>query len=66
MCWYSSYKPSSYVGDLIMLRICTQAAAKRFRVTGGGVVVRRMHGKQHLNERKNRVRLNRLSKMVSL
>lgn len=45
--------------------ILVQAAGKRFRVTGGGLVVRRRNGKQHLNERKSRVRLNRLGKMVS-
>ncbi|GAQ89895.1 putative chloroplast ribosomal protein L35 precursor [Klebsormidium nitens] len=40
------------------------AAGKRFRVTGGGLVVRRKNGKQHLNERKSRLRLNRLGKMA--
>merc|ERR1711971_789501 len=38
-----------------------KSAAKRFKVTGTGRVVRRQCGKQHLNEKKTRNRKNGLS-----
>eukprot|EP00250_Pteridium_aquilinum_P024690 c29456_g1_i1 orf=127-519(+) len=41
-----------------------QAAAKRFRVTGGGKIVCRRAGKQHLLWKKNTKRRKRLSKMA--
>ncbi|XP_008797670.1 50S ribosomal protein L35, chloroplastic [Phoenix dactylifera] len=40
-----------------------KASAKRFRVTGRGVIVRRRSGKQHLLAKKNTKRKLRLSKM---
>ncbi|KAJ9141256.1 hypothetical protein P3X46_031810 [Hevea brasiliensis] len=40
-----------------------KASAKRFRVTGGGKIVRRRAGKQHLLAKKNTKRKLRLSKM---
>ena len=39
-----------------------QAAAKRFKVTGTGKVVRRRPGKQHINEKKSSKRLSQLGK----
>merc|ERR1711918_274902 len=38
-----------------------KSAAKRFKVTGSGRVIRRQCGKQHLNEKKSRNRKNGLS-----
>merc|ERR1711924_254106 len=38
-----------------------KSAAKRFKVTGTGRVIRRQCGKQHLNEKKSRNRKNGLS-----
>ncbi|KAL8502400.1 hypothetical protein ACS0TY_021522 [Phlomoides rotata] len=43
-----------------------KASAKRFRVTGGGKIIRRRAGKQHLLRKKNTKRRNRLSKMVQV
>ncbi|XP_010921581.1 large ribosomal subunit protein bL35c isoform X2 [Elaeis guineensis] len=40
-----------------------KASAKRFRVTGKGIIVRRRSGKQHLLAKKNTKRKLRLSKM---
>lgn len=40
------------------------ASAKRFRVTGGGKIICRRAGKQHLLWKKNTKRRNRLSKMA--
>ena len=39
-----------------------KAAAKRFKVTGSGKVLRRKPGKQHINKHKSTTRLKRLSK----
>ncbi len=41
----------------------TQAAAKRFRVTGSGKVRARRSGKQHMNEKKSKDRKRRLSEV---
>merc|ERR1719473_223700 len=38
-----------------------KSAAKRFKITGTGRVIRRQCGKQHLNEKKSRKRKNGLS-----
>jgi len=43
-----------------------KASAKRFRVTGRGMIVRRCAGKQHLLGKKNTKRKKRLSKMVQV
>merc|ERR1711907_401203 len=39
-----------------------KSASKRFKITSKGNFLRRNGGKQHLNEKKSRNRLNRLSK----
>lgn len=41
-----------------------KAAAKRFRLTGSGKIVRRRAGKNHLLQHKPSDRKNRLSKIV--
>ncbi|XP_002988474.2 uncharacterized protein LOC9638028 [Selaginella moellendorffii] len=41
-----------------------KASAKRFKVTGGGILMRRRAGKQHLLVKKNSKRRKRLSKLV--
>lgn len=40
-----------------------QAAAKRYKVTGNGLVMARKAGKQHFNEKKSRNQVRDLSKM---
>merc|ERR1712183_94637 len=39
-----------------------KSAAKRYKVTSGGKILRRCCGKQHLNEKKSTCRKNKLSK----
>ena len=43
--------------------MASQAAAKRYKVTGSGKVLVRKPGKQHINEKKSPKRLRRLGKM---
>ncbi len=41
-----------------------QSAVKRYKVTGGGKVMVRKPGKQHINEKKSPNRLSRLGKKM--
>lgn len=45
---------------------CTQAAAKRYKITGSGKVLRRKPGKQHINEKFSPGHLRRLGKEVQV
>ena len=57
-------KPASKGGKYKMKT--RKSALKRYKITAGGKVLRRKPGKQHINKRKSRKRLRRLSEENSV
>ena len=54
--------PSTLLHTLLNADGISQAAAKRFKITGSGKILMRRPGKQHINEKKSPKRLRDLGK----